>query len=143
LPSPCFELLFILSHITAELNKKAVSLILQLLLNRFLAEKSLPPLELSQKLRWSKLLWEYLLSKLLADLFLHWLQDPLILILSLDPVLCLILIRVEGINLSEWVEGAIDIEPLLLFWRQKSDELVMLRTKLKDFVDSNDHIVKV
>jgi len=99
---------------------------LQLLLDGFFAEQTFPSLEFTQKLRWSELLCEDLFPKFLANLLFHGLQNLFILCFSLRPVLGLVLIGVEGIDLAERVKGRVYIQAFLLLWREKTKEFVVL-----------------
>ncbi len=143
LASPCLKLLLGLSNVSAKLDKKTVSLSLQLFLNRVLAQETLPPLELSKQLRRSQLLSEDLFPKLLANFLLHGLKDLLILCLGLGPVLRLIFIGIERVDLAEGVEGGVNIQSLLFFRGQESQKLIMLGAKFKYFIDSDDHVIKI
>jgi len=79
----------------------------------------------------------------LADFFLHGLQDSFVFCLGFEPVLGLILVRVERVDLSEGIEGAIDIQSFLFLRGEKAKELIVLGSKLEDFIDTNDHVVQV
>jgi hypothetical protein len=55
----------------------------------------------------------------------------------------LILVGVERVDLSEGVEGAIDIQTFLFLWGKQTKKFIMLGAKLEDLIDTNDHVVQV
>ena len=51
--------------------------------------------------------------------------------------------RVKCVDLSEWIEEGLDFHRLLLVGREKSQELVMLRSELEDFTHPDDYMLEV
>jgi hypothetical protein len=79
----------------------------------------------------------------LADLLFHGLQNLFILCFSLRPVLGLVLVGVEGIDLAERIKGRVYIQAFLLLWREKTKEFVVLGPQFEDLIYSYYHVIEV
>ena len=79
----------------------------------------------------------------MADLLFHGLQNLFILCFSLRPVLGLVLVGVEGIDLAERVKGRVYIQAFLLLWREKTKEFVVLGPQFEDLIYSYYHVIEV
>jgi len=102
-----------------ELGLDGLTLLLELALDRFFAQKTLPSLELTEQSTWRSFAFRQdLLAKLLADFFLHRLEDLLVLLVSAMPGACLVLIGVEGVDAAEGIESRVHLEALLFFRSQ-------------------------
>jgi len=95
-------------------------------------------------LTWRSLpLSENFFAKFLAELLFHWLNRAFILFDSSLPCGRLVLVGIKRVDLSEGVESVVYFETITLLWCQKSQKLIMLRTKLENHVDPNYNVLKV
>ena len=116
LSGSAFEFLTVLLYLFDELGLEALSLALQLILDRVLGQQTLPPLELPKQLTRSSLpVLEDFLSQLLTDFFLHRLKDLLVDFDGPRPLILSILICIERVDLSEGVKGRVHLQSFLFF----------------------------
>lgn len=144
LPSAHVEFVLELSHLIDKELEEGLTILLHLTLDALLAQETLPALELTQLLRGGRFsLREVLLAELVADLALHGLHNGLVLLHGGVPLGRLELVRVERVDLAEWVEGRMHLETISLLLSEEPQQLVMLRPQLEDLADSDDDVLQV
>ena len=55
----------------------------------------------------------------------------------------MILIRIERVDLSEWIECLVDLQTVAFVLCQQAQEFVMLRAQFKDDADADDDVLEV